>query len=104
MYLRKMLKYKPDIVTRFEYYKKQEKKKSIRNILQNTCVRPGRSLFGSPGSEYAINNTGLYWHWKMLFYFTIIIFWEHMCSKSDRKISILEDIGYSLLNGFINGR
>lgn len=50
-------KYKPDIVTRFEY---KNREKSIRNIFQNTCVRPNRNLFGSHGSEYAINNTGLY--------------------------------------------
>ena len=49
----------------------KNREKSIRNILQNTCVRPNRNLFGSHGSEYAINNTGLYGIGKCCYYFTV---------------------------------
>ena len=69
-------KYKPDIVTRFEY--KKQRKEHTQYITKNTCVRPNRNLFGSHGSEYAINNTGLYGIGKMLFLLYSIVLWEHM--------------------------
>ena len=61
-------KYKPDIVTRFEY-KKQRKEHT--QYITKIHVLGGRSLFGSHGSEYAINNTGLYGIGKCCFYFTV---------------------------------
>lgn len=55
LYLRKMLRninriLLPDLNTKTE-------KRAYAIYYKNTCVRPGRSLFGSHGSEYAINNT-----------------------------------------------
>lgn len=50
-------KYKPDIVTDLNT---KTEKRAYAIYYKNTCVRSGRSLFGSHGSEYAINNTGLY--------------------------------------------
>lgn len=62
---------------------------------KNTCVRSNRNLFGSHGSEYAINNTGLYGIGNAVF--TLQYSFMEAYAQRDRKKNINEILDIACL-------
>ena len=79
-------KYKPDIVTRFEY--KKQRKEHTQYITKIHVLGRVEVLFGSHGKNMPLTILTI-WHWKMLFSLLYSIFLEtYARNEIEKKISM----------------